>query len=76
MATDHIRVSEEVKRRLESRKRGDESFTDVVERLLDRDDDAERFVGKYADVDLLAGVENARDRIDGEFREERDVRRQ
>lgn len=76
MATDHIRISVEAKRRLESRKREDESYTDVIMRLTDRNDDAERFVGKYDDVDLAAGVENVKDRMDRDFRRENDVRRQ
>lgn len=68
MATDHIRISEEAKARLEARKRTGESFTDVVMRLTDRDDAVERFVGKYADVDLAAGVEDVKDRMDRNFR--------
>lgn len=76
MATDHIRISDEAKQRLESRKREGESFTDVIMRLTDRDDDVERFIGKYEDVDLAAGVENVKDRMDRDFREGRNVRRQ
>ncbi len=76
MATDHIRISEDAKERLESRKREGESFTDVIMRLTDRDADVRRFIGKYDDVDLEAGVENVTERLDREFRAEReDVRR-
>jgi len=76
MATDHIRISEDAKERLESRKREGESFTDVIMRLTDRDADVRRFIGKYDDVDLEAGVENVTERMDREFRSEReDVRR-
>jgi predicted CopG family antitoxin len=77
MPTDVIRISDEAKERLEARKREHESFTDVVLRLTDRDDDVERFVGKYADVDLAAGVEAVKKRADRDFRESTaDVRRQ
>lgn len=72
MATDVIRISEEAKDRLAARKREDESFTDVVLRLTDRDDDVDRFIGKYADIDLSAGVEAVKDRADHDFRESRE----
>lgn len=76
MATDHIRISAEAKERLEARKREGESFTDVIMRLTDRDADVRRFIGKYDDVDWEAGVENVKERMDEDFREEREnVRR-
>lgn len=76
MPRDVIRISEEAKERLEARKRPDESFTDVIIRLTDRNPDVERFVGKYADVDLAAGVETVEERLDRDARERRpDVRR-
>jgi predicted CopG family antitoxin len=76
VATDHIRISDEAKDRLEARKREGESYTDVIMRLTDRDADVRRFIGKYDNVDLEAGVENVRNRMDCDFREEReDVRR-
>lgn len=49
-ANEHIRVSEETKERLRRRKRTDESFNDVIRRLLDDD------------RDLLAGFGAAEDR--------------
>lgn len=49
-ADDHVRVSEETKERLRRRKRDDESFNDVITRLLDDD------------RDLLAGFGAAADR--------------
>ncbi|MEF8812864.1 MAG: antitoxin VapB family protein [Halovenus sp.] len=52
-ANEHIRVSEETKERLRRRKQDDESFNDVITRLLDED------------RDLLAGFGAADDR-DGE----------
>ncbi|WP_273836768.1 antitoxin VapB family protein [Halococcus sp. PRR34] len=56
-ATKHVRVSEKTYERLKRRKRAEESFDDVLERLLDDDRDllagfgaaAERD-GKMADV--------------------------
>lgn len=36
-ANEHIRVSEEIKERLRRRKRDDESFNDVITRLLNED---------------------------------------
>jgi len=49
-ADEHIRVSEETKERLRRRKRNDESFNDVIARLLNDD------------RDLLAGFGAADDR--------------
>lgn len=49
-ANEHIRVSGETKERLRRRKRDDESFNDVITRLLDED------------RDLLAGFGAAADR--------------
>ena len=49
-ANEHIRVSEETKERLRRRKRTDESFNDVIRRLLNDD------------RDLLAGFGAADDR--------------
>jgi predicted CopG family antitoxin len=49
-ANEHVRVSEETKERLRRRKRDDESFNDVITRLLDED------------RDLLAGFGAADDR--------------
>lgn len=52
MGTEVIRISVVAKDSLEARKRADESFTDVIMRLTDRPVDVERFMGKYASVDL------------------------
>lgn len=77
MATTHIRISNEAKERLEARKRPEESYTDVILRLTERDDEVRRFIGKYADVDLEAGIERVKERTDRDTREKReDVRRQ
>lgn len=61
-ANEHIRVSGETKERLRRRKRTDESFNDVIARLLDDD------------RDLLAGFGAAEDR-DGETLAETVARR-
>lgn len=61
-ADDHIRVSEETKERLRRRKRDDESFNDVIRRLLEDD------------RDLLAGFGAAETR-DGETLAETVARR-
>lgn len=37
-ATEQIRVSERVKRKIERQRRDDESYNDVLERVLDEDD--------------------------------------
>lgn len=61
-ANEHIRVSEETKERLRRRKRDDESFNDVITRLLDDN------------RDLLAGF-GAADNRAGETLEETIARR-
>ena len=39
--------------------------------------DVERFIGKYADIDLVAGVEAVKERTNHDFRESKtDMRRQ
>ena len=69
MATDVIRISKEAEERLEARKRENVRFTDVVIRLTDRDDDVDRFIGKYVDIDLGAGVEAVDERADRDLRD-------
>ena len=48
-ADDQIRVSEEVKRKIERRRRGDESYNDVLERLLEDDRDLLSGFGRWSD---------------------------
>lgn len=61
-AKEHIRVTPGTKERLERRKRSDESYNDVIERLLTED------------RDLLAGFGAAKDR-EGETMAETVARR-
>lgn len=51
-ADEHIRVSEETKARLRRRKREDESFNEVITRLLDEDRD---FLTGFGAADDRAG---------------------
>lgn len=48
-AEEHIRVSTDVKRELERRKREGESFDDVLERILDEDRDLLAGAGFWSD---------------------------
>lgn len=48
-ATEQIRVSDEIKRELERRKRDDESFNDVLERVLEDDRDLLAGFGSWSD---------------------------
>ena len=50
-ANKQIRVSEAVKRELNARRREDESFNDVVERLLDDDRDLLAGFGAFSGTD-------------------------
>lgn len=48
-ADDQIRVSSSVKRELERRKRSDESFNDVIERMIAEDRDLLAGFGYWSD---------------------------
>lgn len=50
-ADKQIRVSDAVKRELDQRRREDESFNDVLERLLEDDRDLLAGFGSFADAD-------------------------
>lgn len=70
-ATEQIRVSDRVKRELDRRRRDDESFNDVLERLLDEDRDLLAGFGAFTDTDRAEtlqaiherGKDESRDRI-------------
>ncbi|MDZ7687371.1 MAG: antitoxin VapB family protein [Halobacteriales archaeon] len=47
--TEQIRVTDEIKRELERRKRADESFNDVLERVLEDDSDLLAGFGSWSD---------------------------
>jgi len=52
-----IRVSEDLRERLKTRKRGDESYEDVIERLLDDDRDLLAGFGAWEETDKLDAFE-------------------
>lgn len=68
MATRTIRVREEVYERLKARKRPDESFSDLLERLTDRESDFEAGFGALQDVDFEGALAELDDRFDVAFR--------
>lgn len=68
MWTKTIRIREEVYERLKARKRPDESFSDLLDRLTDRDDQFERGFGALADIDFDAALDELGERLDDELR--------
>lgn len=71
MATKTIRVSEAVYERLKARKRPDESFSDLLDRLTDRRSAFERGFGAMSDVDFDRALVELDDRMEASFRERR-----
>lgn len=69
MGTKTIRVREEVYERLLASKRPDESFSDLLDRLTDRDSQFENGFGAMADVDFESELAELDDRFDDAFRE-------
>lgn len=67
MGTRTIRVRDDVYERLKARKRPDESFSDLLERLTDRESDFERGFGALADVDFEGALTDLDDRFDEAF---------
>lgn len=51
MSSKNVSIREDTYERLRSRKRDDESFTDVIERLLDRQRDFEAGFGSWEGTD-------------------------
>lgn len=68
MGTRTIRVRDEVYDRLKARKRPDESFSDLLDRLADRDAGFEQGFGALSDVDFGAGLDELDERLDESFR--------
>lgn len=68
MGTRTIRVREDVYERLKARKRPDESFSDLLDRLTDRKTDFETGFGALADVDFDSAIEELDERFEGAFR--------
>jgi len=60
-----IRVREEVYERLRVRKRPDENFSDLLDRLTNPDAQFERGFGAMADVDFEDGLDELDERLDG-----------
>lgn len=68
MGTTTIRVREEVYERLKARKRPDESFSDLLDRLTDRESDFEAGFGALATVDFERALADLDERFDEAFR--------
>lgn len=68
MGTKTIRVREEVYERLRARKRDDESFSDLLDRLTDRKGEFEDGFGALAHVDFEDALDELDARMDEEFR--------
>ena len=67
MGTRTIRVRDDVYERLKARKRPDESFSDLLDRLTDRDTPFEAGFGALADVDFAGALHELDDRLENEF---------
>lgn len=75
MATKTLTIREEVYDRLKSMKRDDESFSDLLERLSGGDEDVMKGFGVFTGEEgeeFVAGVEEARERMDHDFKERAD----
>lgn len=68
MGTKTIRVRDEVYQRLKARKRPDESFSDLLDRLTDRDTQFDIGFGALADVDFEGALDELDERLEREFR--------
>jgi len=70
MGTKSLTVTEEAYERLRALKREDESFTDTILRLTDREADVMAGFGAMADVDgFREAVEDTREDLDASLRE-------
>lgn len=68
MPTKTIRVSEDVYDRLKARKRDDESFTDLLDRLVDEERDI--YAGFGAWEDAAEEMEETHERMNEEMEED------
>jgi predicted CopG family antitoxin len=66
MADKTIRVSEDTWRKLRARKRGDESFEDVIRRELEEDDPLAGF-GAWSDTSIDESVREIKTEIEEDF---------
>jgi len=69
MADKTIRVSEKTWRKLRARKRGDESFEEVIERELTDDDPLAGF-GAWSDTTIDESVREVKRELDEDLEEE------
>jgi predicted CopG family antitoxin len=67
VGTKTIRVSEDVYDRLAACKRPDENFTELLDRLVDRDIQIERGFGAFSDVAFEQGLDELDDRLEDAF---------
>jgi predicted CopG family antitoxin len=63
MGTKTIRVSDEIYERLEARKREDESFTDLLERLTEEERDIYAGFGAWSDSDATERMREAHEQL-------------
>ena len=68
MGTKTIRVREDVYEHLKAQKRPEESFSDLLARLSDREGQFEQGFGALSEVDFDAGLAELDDRFDAAFR--------
>lgn len=66
MSDKTIRVSEKTWRKLRDRKRGNESFEDVIERELEDDDPLAGF-GTWSDTEIDEAVREVKQEMDEDF---------
>ena len=72
MATKTITLTEEAYQRLREMKRDEESFTDVVLRVTNSEQDIMKGFGSWANTDLREEVEAARNEFDEDFEQRQD----
>lgn len=69
MSSKNISVREDTYEKLRARKRGDESFTEVLERLMAEEKDFEAGFGAWADSDAGAAARATRKEMNETFEE-------
>lgn len=72
MGTKTISLGEEAYERLKSRKREGESFTDVVLRLTEENEDVLQGFGSWEGTGLREAVEEGREKYDRDYEERHD----
>lgn len=68
MGSKNISIREDTYQKLRARRRSDESFTDVIERLLDEQTDFEAGFGAWAGTDAGDVVRETREAMDETMR--------